>query len=58
MSNILAIRLLACSHNSALHRLISKNNIGVEEKICYKMVYYTLHLGKANRQELRWQVRI
>jgi len=28
-----------------------------EEKICNKIVYYTLHLDKANRQESCWKVR-
>jgi len=29
-----------------------------EERICYKMVYYTLYFSLANRQKLRWKVRI
>jgi len=28
-----------------------------EEKFLYKIVYKTLHLGKANRQESCWKVR-
>jgi len=28
------------------------------EKICYKMVYYTLCIGSANRQKSCWKVRI
>jgi len=38
---------------------ISKNGLRVliEEKICYKIIYYTLYL-KANRQKLCYQVRI
>jgi len=27
-----------------------------EDKICYKMVYYTLCLDSVNRQKLRWKV--
>jgi len=29
-----------------------------EEKICYQMVYLTLHLDKANHQDSRWNVII
>jgi len=29
-----------------------------EEKICYKMVDYTLCLDSVNREKLRWKVRI
>jgi len=29
-----------------------------EEKICYKMVYYTFVFNLANRQKLCWKVRI
>jgi len=28
------------------------------EEICYKMVYYTLHLRKANRQKSCYKVRL
>jgi len=29
-----------------------------EQRICYKMVYYTVFLGSVNRQKLSWKVRI
>jgi len=33
-------------------------SLKIASKICYKMVYYILCLGSANRQKLRWKVRI
>jgi len=39
---------------------IIKNGLSVlkEEKICYKIVYYTLCLDSVNRQKSHWKVRI